>query len=286
MSGHATFVVVAGALVAAGLAACGGGGPDCGNGVVESGEQCDEGDDNGGARCNFFCESALDANIQWRILADVVPGFVETCDGIGAATAHLELDGPMVAGKPPKRVSFDIECSFSQYLVSALDVGDYVVRLTLRDAEDGAVTRGQTSMAFSVVDRDVTVPLVIPLEDLESTTYRGDWFYRFTWGGATTCAAAVPPVASTRIRIESNGHVVMNEQGTPIDGSAPTECFDDQFNHAVNRLPFGHASVRITGVDAEGNAIFQGTFATFIGAGLSNPPLLYDVPSLLPDAGP
>jgi cysteine-rich repeat protein len=264
------------AIIALTNVACGGGSA-CGDNHKDSDEQCDDGNDRDDDACSNSCkvQNTNDVSVQWRILGDAVPGFVESCDGIGAITAHIVLDGPIPA-------EVDVECSYSQYVLAALRPGDYTVTITLYDAAmptPAAVTLG-TQAQFTVTEGDMTVPLVIPWEDLATTNLRGDWFYRFKWAGATTCAAAVPPVDSVRIRLTQNGQPVADEQGNLIDGTDEIPCydFDDAFAHAVNRLPFGPATLTVQGTNAGGQVNFEGTFDTFIGAGIQNPALLYDVP--------
>jgi cysteine-rich repeat protein len=268
--------------ILAGAGGCGGGGSACGNNHVDPGEACDDGNGRDDDGCSNACvvQATSDVALQWRILHDVVPGFDESCDGIGATTAKLHLVGPLPG-------DFEVDCNFSQYKVSAMRAGDYTVTVTLFDAAGMAVTE-PASTSFTVADQSLIVPVDIVLADLIDTTpWRGDWFYRFKWNGATTCAAANPPVVNTRIRLDRNGSALLNEAGMAIDGMTPTPCydFDDQFAHAVNKLPFGPVRLYVTGVDAAGQGRFFGTFDTFVGAGIVNPPLVYDVLAPMTDAG-
>ena len=49
-------------------------------------------------------------------------------------------------------------------------------------------------------------------------------------------------------------------------------------------VPFGRAQLTVSGRDSGGTEWFRGTFETFVGAGVSNPVLTFDVPSTI-DAG-
>ena len=46
-------------------------------------------------------------------------------------------------------------------------------------------------------------------------------------------------------------------------------------------VPFGQAQIAVSGRDTGGTEWFRGTFDTFVGAGVSNPILTFDVPSVV-----
>jgi hypothetical protein len=124
--------------------------------------------------------------------------------------------------------------------------------------------------------------------DLWVRDYLGTFFFRTLWGG-DDCAAAFPPVVQHRLTLTQNGVPVSvtTENGDPLDGSAPGPCqpFADEFPQSALTVPFGLASFTVEGLDSGGTAQFRETFETFVGAGISNPELHFDVNSLAPDAG-
>jgi hypothetical protein len=50
---------------------------------------------------------------------------------------------------------------------------------------------------------------------------------------------------------------------------------------AAKMVPFGRAELQVSGRDTGGTEWFRGTFSTFVGAGVSNPILTFDVPSII-----
>ena len=71
-----------------------------------------------------------------------------------------------------------------------------------------------------------------------------------------------------------------------LDGSVAAPCVPSTISLAerANALPFGPATVDVTGTDAAGTARFEGSFDTFVGAGTANPVLTFDVQTPV-DAG-
>jgi len=264
---------------------CGGGADaECGIGVAEVGEQCDDGntlDDDG---CSSACQQqdTRDVQIVWTMITKAVAGFSETCTGVTAARIHLEIAGPQPS-------ALDFPCDYSQTTVRALAPGNYVVTGTLFDAMDRPLTRGKSKAEF-VMPVDPSGPPVqaivdFAMDDFVRSDYEGDWFYKLSWAGKKKCSAAEPPVVKTSIRLERDGHAIVSGKGVTIDGLSPMDCYEGQHAPAINKLPWGPAQLVVTGLDASGTPQFQETFTTFIGAGILNPALEYDVDSLAPDAG-
>src|SRR5262245_7349755 len=88
------------------LAGCGGGvSAVCGNGMVEVGEQCDRGGDNGkpNINCSSECKSVSvlipQINVSWDILAKTgVAAYKGAgCNDVDAPFVRVILDGPSPA---------------------------------------------------------------------------------------------------------------------------------------------------------------------------------------------
>jgi cysteine-rich repeat protein len=273
-------LAIAGALA---LVGCGGSSV-CGNGVAESGEQCDDGNTLDEDGCSSTCQQqeTRDVQIIWTMITKEVAGFSETCTGVSAAKIRLDITGPM----PSTR---DVDCNYSQTTVRALAPGDYEVKGTLLDSMDRPLTRGLSTVAFVIPQAPTGSPVQatvdFAMDDFLRTDYQGDWFYKLSWAGALTCSTAVPPVLKTSIRLERDGQAIVSGKGVTIDGLTPTDCIEGEHAPAINKLPWGPADLIVTGLDASGTPRFRETFTTFIGAGIVNPALAYDVDSLAPDAG-
>jgi cysteine-rich repeat protein len=259
----------------------------CGDGVVEAGEQCDDGSGNGapGDPCSKQCRlsAELDAYVKWTIVGAEYPGFSETCGGVQAKTVQLTITGPS-ASTPTA------PCSDYSIKLADIKPGDYTVTAVLWGDPDAgaALTKGMahTSFTISATNPQVMTTMDFPYEDFVRTDYTGDFYFATRWGSSQTCAGATPPVASQTLLLERGGTPLVDTNNLPLDGTQST-CVDanNPQTELAKHLPWGPATMTITGVDSTGTPQFMGTFQTFVGADIANPTLTFDVPSLTPDAG-
>lgn len=145
MTGRLGATLACGALL---FAACGG--SVCGNGVVESGEQCDDGNLNDGDGCSPSCRALATVStfIHWSFIRSQFPGFDgESCEGVRAAKIEIALTGP-------KNVTQRETCSFSQIKLSSLPLGSYQVSAMAYDAKGVALTRGLAIAHFTAAGSD------------------------------------------------------------------------------------------------------------------------------------
>lgn len=266
----------------AGVAGCGGGAsPDCGNGVVEGMEECDDGNTIQNDGCDNGCvTSTNDVHVRWSLIeADEFAGFTgETCPGVGASRVRFDFTGAEARTE-------EVQCEFSETFLRDFASGDYHVVAVLVDEAGTALTAGETQADFTV-NGDVEVSLNFAFADFLND-YNGNLFFRTRWAGAETCAAAIPPVVEHVLLLERDGQAIpgMTDVGDVIDGSAPGACRDGASSQKVLMAPWGPATMTVTGLDATGTPRFMETFDLFIGAGVANPEYLFDVRSLAPDAG-
>jgi hypothetical protein len=234
----------------------------------------------GDSECGDECHGGTrDVRLVWTLQANEAPGFVGSCSGTKAVTTRLEITGPM-------NITLEKDCEFYQYTLAALDPGSYEVVGTLIDADHKPLTKGKAKASFVVPEAPGTVQVMLDFAygDFDRSDYKGNWIYTLKWGGAT-CAAATPPVATSSIRLERGGHAIKTSDGKTIDGASPEPCTDPSIAPQIKNLPWGPAEVTIVGFDASATPAFRQTFKTFVGAGIANPVLSYDVASLTPDAG-
>jgi cysteine-rich repeat protein len=263
--------------------------PVCGNGVVESGEQCDDGNTDNADFCRNTCiqnlPDTLDATIQWAFNKNAAPQFdTDGCLDMGVSRVEVTIAGPETR-------TLDESCALRQVVFLDLAGGTYVATLLALDSDGNLMTTAPREATFVVTTLDVAVEVVIGYEDWLGD-YTGTFFFRTAWGGAD-CAAAAPPVAQHRLLLEREGGPLsglVTDVGDPIDGSAPGPCRSNQtameeFPQSALLVPWGPAEFTVVGVDTTGVEQFRETFATFVGAGVNNPEMLFDVNSLAPDAG-
>lgn len=270
------------AAAVAAAAGCGGGsGTRCGNGVIEMGEQCDDGMPT--ATCSAQCARITnDLRLRWTLIGEEFVDFNESCPGVGAETAEFTFTGP---GGQTRSES--VPCDYSETQILDFANGDWVVQGRLLDDAGAPITNGVAMASFTIAG-DTMATIDFPFADFPGS-YTGHYYFRTKWGGAVTCADALPPVVTHRLLMERAGVPIlgMTDAGDPIDGSATGACrnFTGGNTQTVQSLPWGPAMLTITGYDSTGVEQFRETFDTFVGAGIQNPEYAHDVNSLAPDAG-
>jgi len=173
-------------------------------------------------------------------------------------------------------------CGEGQLTFLDLAPGTYGVDVTPLDingdAAVGAPTHGEVLAGSSGANTEVTigVPYTAWLGP-----YTGTFLFRLTWGGMGCSAAAVTTQVLT---LTAGGTVVtaVTDTNQKVDGTDPKGCRDvaEMFPQFVEGVPFGPATLEVTGQNGGGMPIFHGTFSTFIGAGKFNPTLTFDAAAM------
>ncbi len=269
---------------------CGSSDPYCGDGHHDQGEECDDGNDIDDDECNNNCiaKDHTRFTIKWAFNKDAAPGFTgDSCIDMGVASVEVQLVG---AGAD---VTESDSCSF--YQVVFPDLPDGVYGLTVRPLDiNGNLLTNEPIETSTVLQAGAQVEVVIP-PDAWSSSYTGTFFFRTLWGSAD-CDSAAPPVDYVVMTLSQDGvplEITTND-GDKLDGSAEGACrpFANEYPQSANDVPFGPATFHVVGRSTSGGeADFEGTFDTFVGAGISNPELHFDVNSTaidagVPDAGP
>lgn len=267
-------------LVGAGVIQCTG--SVCGNGVKESGEQCDNGKLNGTAMngCSATCQltSIARARLQvsyTRVDVQVAsyPDFpIPTCMDLGIAKAHLVLTGPA-----PQDVTADCGNPFT---FDPIMPGTYQATLTLVDAQGAPVTKPVTSAMIDVpvAAQPTTLNLTFEMSDYLKS-YMGNFDFLASWGADnTTCSQASPKVEKQTITMTLPGSstpvMMMTNDGESLDGT-PFTCFDPMAApkyQEVKMMPWGHYDLTITGQAGAPLAVsYCQKFDVFVGVGVATP---------------
>ncbi len=254
-----------------------GGDPYCGDGSVDPGELCDDGNSDQTDFCLNDCtpRAIPKLTVKWTFNSDTELGFSgDSCTDMGAREVAVDLSGPAADSAVES-------CSYRQVQFSDIPAGSYEVTIDPRDADGATLTDAPVTMAVDFGGGEEEVEVVVPY-DAWTQSYAGNFFFRITWAGSDCSLAAVSQQLLTLTR-ESQFLANMTKAGDSLQGGV-SACYPADFEEpqTVLELPFGPAKLRIQGLDSEGTAIFESTFDTFIGAGLNNPELVFDVDAVPP----
>jgi cysteine-rich repeat protein len=292
-------VVVVGGL-AFGLMQCSN--AECGNGVKEGSEQCDNGAQNGamGSGCSAMCtlvsipRATVELDVQLLMLE--APRYVNaSVNDLGVGTLHVVLSGP--EGKDETWMSTKLS---SQWI--GVPAGDYQATVTLFDAAGAALTNPVTSMMGHV---DIPGMLVLKVNfhqaDFIKQDYKGTLYVSPNWGALNgTCTGASPVVDQESIELRKMdgtpvpgftmiGIPAMNDHN--LDGTYGT-CFDKaqvplQLFEKVPNLTWGHYQVILRGKQNAGPVSYCQKFDDlFVGPGIQNPTYELIVNAADADMGP
>jgi hypothetical protein len=269
LCGAAALVAVA-AVAAVGVAGCGG---SCGELCGPNNEFCDD---------DCTPRAIPQLTIKWEFNKDAVEGFTgDSCTDLQVERVAVEI----ASGE--ELLEAEEFCSFRQVVFFEIPPGRYQVSLRPLSSEDELLTVGPVTAEVDFGGaREEAVLNVEP--DAWARDYVGTFFFRVSWAGAE-CTEASPTVAEQLLALVARGSLVekVTIDGDPVDGSAPAPCRSHlrASPQAVLGVPFGPASLTVVGLDDQGQESFEKSFDTFVGAGPGNPEMIFDVPSVLPDAG-
>ncbi len=291
MRAAARVVVVAAALgvvavASSSLLSCGGGDPACGDGVVEGTESCDDGDSDEADECRAcMAFSPPRTVVKWEFNGMAAPGFTnDGCIDVSAVNVQVELGGPLPSTQ-------QVGCAMRQVVFTDLPGGMYTAAVTPLDSAGQSLVTAPVTVAFpanATYNTSTEYTVVVPPEAW-ARPMTGTFFFVLRWAGMG-CAAAAPPVATQRVTLTVNGSPVTQQANVgsavypvySLDGSSVT-CVNATVSQAeaARTVPFGRASIAVSGRDSGGTEWFRATFETFVGAGVSNPILTFDVPSIV-----
>jgi hypothetical protein len=294
------------------VAGCGSGPAVCGNGIVEVGEDCDKGSQNGvvGVNCSANCKSVstkqTQMSISWAIdlvgKGDPIPGYTTPgCSNFGATKAHVIIDGPSPSDKVvdcsryvlkyPTCLTLDTD--MGEQCDMHPDPGPYQATVTLLRDDMTAITNAVSTPMINVVPGpEVPFPITFQMTDFLKQDYTGTLDFLAGWGAPkTNCMSANPMVTKEGIilRDAATDMIVMGmtTKGTKLDGT-PGSCFSsDMINmlyEEVDNLPWGRYNLSIF----DPNGPFCAKVPVFVNPGMFNTTFNVTVPMYTPpsmDAG-
>ena len=216
--------------------------------------------------------------IKWTFNAYPERGFpMDSCVDFGVHKVAVDLvdaNGVVTSGQD--------DCGAAQATFSGLAPGDYDVFVMPMDAG------GNPILGFAATGKVTAGTLQLPQEttvnvpwDAWPGTYTGTFLFRISWGGLS-CESTVPEIRNQVLTLTVNGVVqnLMTDDGQMLNGADKKPCkrLSDNFPQAALNAPFGPATLLIEGYDELDMMMFSKQFDTFVGAGITNPTLTFDVP--------
>jgi hypothetical protein len=208
---------------------------------------------------------------QWGFLAD-------TCLDLGVTDVRVEA---LHVDDPDVYFVADKQCGEGQATLLRLPEGTYDVAVTpLDDAGNPAVTEPARGQAIAGVPGVPTETVINVGHTAWTRAFTGTFLFELSWGGLPCETAAV---ATQNLKLLIGGQPVdkLVDNGLRLDGSEDRPCrsHTEEFAQYVEDLPFGPATLVVTGKDAMGSMRFERQFETFVGVGQNNPTLMFDVPA-------
>jgi hypothetical protein len=218
--------------------------------------------------------------IKWTLDAYPDRGFaMDSCADFGVWKVAVDLvgaDGTVHSGRD--------DCGVAQATFSGLEPGDYDVYVMpvdaggnplLMNAITGKVTAG-------TVEQPQETTINVPWDQwFGFDTTKGTYLFRLSWGGLS-CEQVMPEVKNQTLTLTVNGVVqnLMTDDGQMLNGSDKKPCkkLSDNFPQSALNVAFGPATLLVEGFDDTDNMRFSKQFDTFVGAGITNPTLTFDVP--------
>lgn len=226
--------------------------------------------------------------VKWVFNGYPDRGFVgDTCIDMGIFNVRVvatNVSDPLLTEELTKG------CGEGQATFVGLEPGVYNIEVTPLDVDDASavtapvVAQGMAPPEGSTMMTTVTIPYE---QWLGAATYMGQFLFTISWGGMT-CATAEPPIEMQKLRLERNGTLLgaVTDSGQMMNGTMSAPCHEfgpGKFEFAQN-LASGPATLTVVGAEMDGTEHTE-TFETFVGVGISNPTLTFDVDLPLPDAG-
>lgn len=279
----------------AALASCGGGGytPACGNGILDPGEECDDGNKWNNDGCSSVCtleiaHTTLNANVGLN--RNVVPGYEG--DACSTLAKTLVIDGSSTDGYQLPHQELDCAMGYNGWPFYDVPGGHYVITMELLDKDGTALTGAKDGEGDVITGQSATIYVDFEYTDF-LTSFTGNLRWQYDWSaagpgdggvadggipdagaepGGVACAQANPPVNKVRITLHNDqGQVVSDTTslGTPTNGSPPVACHDFGASDAevVTSLPWGIYNLALQGLDTGNSVVYCAERALFVTKG-------------------
>ena len=199
---------------------------------------------------------------------------MDSCVDFNAAKVSVDM-----TDATGKVTTLKDDCGIAQVVFENLAPGQYTAAVTPLDFGGNPLVGAPITAPVTVTDADGETTVNVPW-DAWVGSYTGTFLFRISWGGQS-CDVSSPVVVTQVLTLTVNGTVqhVMTDDGEMLDGSDRKSCkkLTDEFPQSALNTMFGPATLKIEGYSGA-NMMFTKTFDTFVGAGITNPTLTFDVP--------
>ena len=217
--------------------------------------------------------------IKWTFNAYPERGFgMDSCVDFGVhkvAVDVVDANGFATSGRD--------DCGAAQATFSGLDPGEYTVHIMPLDAGGNPLLAADITGKVTAGTVDVPTETTVNVPwDAWIGTFTGTFLFRISWGGLS-CDALTPPIKNQVLTLTVNGVVqsISTDDGQMLNGADKKPCkkLTDEFPQSAKMAAFGPATLLIEGYDEADMMRFSKQFDTFVGAGITNPTLTFDVPT-------
>lgn len=249
------------------LAACGGGNDKPVDALICEATNC-------GLQGHTVVKWTFDAYPEWQFPMDSCVDFNAFKVKVDAVAADSTV------------VSQTEDCGAAQSTFDGLAEGQpYTINVTPLDFDGNPVvsTAATGTVMGGAFQAGTSVTINVPYTSWIGS-FTGTYLFRLSWAGQG-CAAA--GVMKQKLTLTVNGTVVnaITDNGQKLDGSEAKECYDlaQQFPQSATMVPFGPATLKVEGYSDAGatTLTFTKTIDTFVGAGITNPTITYDIPAAI-----
>jgi len=224
------------------------------------------------------CELKGRTVVKWTFDAYPERGFaMDSCVDFGIAKVAVDVvdaNGFSTSGRD--------DCGAAQATFSGLDPGDYTVYVMPLDVD------GNPLLAAPISGKVTAGTLEAPTETTVNVPWdswmgpiTGTFLFRISWGGMS-CETTTPAIKNQTVTLTVNGQVqsVVTDDGQMLNGADKKPCkkLTDDYPQSALNVPFGPATILVEGWDQDDNMPFSKQFDTFVGAGITNPTLTFNVP--------
>jgi hypothetical protein len=217
--------------------------------------------------------------VKWTFDAYPERGFpMDSCVDFGVVNVQVD-----VVDSTGTTISRTEACGAAQIAFFGLAEGDYTVFVGPLDGTGAPVTNApiQGTVTAGPVGDNREITLNVPW-DAWVGSHTGTFLFRLSWGGMSCDALTPDAITNQEVTLTVNGQVqeVMTDDGQKLNGMDKKPCkkLTDEFPQSALNVPFGPATLEVKGYDTMDMMKFTKTFDTFVGAGITNPTLTFDVP--------